>query len=218
MLVKMCTFAEIDQCFSCFCIINNRIAVCHCFQNVYTPSHISFAQFDFMHFSILFVSCCCFFQGVHREENCHSLHQLLLNRCWSSAWMFSCLQVSQPSSCSQAVSLHLSYAHISLPISIKFYHTVDVVIELCTWRNVVALPSHFDTGGNVVPCSCHRLESSRYKTLLEWKILVILFISNIYDKDFMSGGFRVEVSPLVLMLFHEKSGLHPSCISLLLSQ
>lgn len=71
-------------------------------------------------------------QGVHREENCHSLRQLLLNRRWSSAWMFSCLQVFQSSSCSQAVSLHLLYAHISLPVSIKISHIVDVVVEIYT--------------------------------------------------------------------------------------
>lgn len=29
------------------------------------------------------------FQGVHWEENCSSSHQLLLNRRWNSAWMFS---------------------------------------------------------------------------------------------------------------------------------
>lgn len=38
-----------------------------------------------------------------------------------------------------------------------------------------------------------------------------------YDRDFMSGGFGVEVSPLVLMLFHEKIWpslkLHLSAVS-----
>lgn len=71
------------------------------------------------------------------------------------------------------------------------------------------------TQGNIVHAVVTNLNPVDSKLCLSWKILVILLNSKIRDKDLMSGGFRAEVSLLVLMLYHhKKSGfspkLHPS--------
>lgn len=104
------------------------------------------------------------FQGVYREKNCHSLHQLLLNTGCSSAWMFFCLQVSLVVKLSLC---YLLYARIWLPVSIQFCHSIDVVVELYTWHNVVALPSHLDTGQRRTQQPSPTSSPSRWKTLLE---------------------------------------------------